>query len=155
MTKIKVCGIKQIIEVDRIADLGVDYIGLIMHPGSKRYISKQQAFDLANRINKTNSTAVAVFVNHDATAMQEIITTCDITTVQLHGAVSKSQHQNLPEYISRIYVISINANGAAVNFNPSELDALNPQRDYIFLPSIPQKYVLSNPPSPSRNQRNR
>ncbi|MEO0796081.1 MAG: phosphoribosylanthranilate isomerase [Verrucomicrobiota bacterium] len=48
--KIKVCGLTRWTDVSAVIDLGADYCGTIVYPKSPRAVTRDQAFDLCQRI---------------------------------------------------------------------------------------------------------
>ncbi|MFM2360142.1 MAG: hypothetical protein RLY16_2135 [Bacteroidota bacterium] len=82
--KIKVCGITQIGQLLALQDLGIDYVGLIFVPSSKRFVLNKLAMkDLLESpifIKK-----VGVFVNQSFAEVVEYIGLYQLDAVQLHG----------------------------------------------------------------------
>lgn len=91
-TKIKICGLRRIEDIEYVNEFLPDYIGFIFFQKSKRYIGKEEAKKLKNLLN-SNIKAVGVFVNQE---IEEILTLCKeeiIDIIQLHG-------EETTEYIS-------------------------------------------------------
>lgn len=84
MTKIKLCGLSRIIDIETANELNVDYIGFVFASNSKRYIDKPTAKNLKEKLNK-NIKAVGVFVNENIETIIDYITKDMIDIVQLHG----------------------------------------------------------------------
>ncbi len=84
---VKVCGITKPEQAQAIADLGVDALGFICVPQSKRYISSKHlsliSQSLTNRVGR-----IAVFVNADLCSILDIWQNCHLTGIQLHGQES-------------------------------------------------------------------
>jgi phosphoribosylanthranilate isomerase len=81
---IKVCGLTDPQNIKKIVDLGVDFIGLIFYPESKRYVGDfvdaNYIKSLTGRVNK-----VGVYVNEDIETVYEDVEDMDLQYVQLHG----------------------------------------------------------------------
>ena len=77
--KIKVCGMKNPENVHQAEQVGVDMVGFIFYPGSKRYIGDIQPV-------KTRSVdRVGVFVNDTLARISEMAETWKLDFIQLHG----------------------------------------------------------------------
>ncbi|RYY34088.1 MAG: phosphoribosylanthranilate isomerase [Sphingobacteriaceae bacterium] len=82
--KIKVCGLKEPGNIQAVATLKPDYIGLICYARSPRFIDDLQteAFtDLPQNIIKTG-----VFVNESAEEIERLIDKYNLGAIQLHGS---------------------------------------------------------------------
>lgn len=92
MTKIKLCGLSRVEDIEVANKLLPDFVGFIFYEKSKRYISPQKAAALKNILDKKIS-AVGVFVNEKISAVAENSKFLDL--IQLHGAEDEN-------YISEI-----------------------------------------------------
>ena len=70
MTKVKICGLKEIEHVEAAVKAGADFIGLMFAP-SKRQITMEQAIELA-KVIPSNVKKVGVFVNEKPETIKEI-----------------------------------------------------------------------------------
>ena len=91
MTYIKICGITKIDDALQIADLGIDALGFIFYPESKRYITPEKAQEIIKRLPPFVST-VGVFVNENN--VTGILHKCSLDFLQFHGDES-------PEYCNK------------------------------------------------------
>jgi phosphoribosylanthranilate isomerase len=131
--KIKICGLKTPELAYEAAMLGVDYIGLVFHPSSKRYVTLAQAYEIAQAVKLGGAQPVGVFVHHTANDMFAITKATDIQVIQLHGELSRAQHQLLGDDYQRLYACSVSLQGSV---NHSELEGLqhcDPLGDYLLL----------------------
>ena len=83
--KIKVCGITSIDEALALSKAGVNYVGFIFYPASKRYALHALTLDQIKSVQLPGVLKVGVFVNEP---MDEVISTADaagLDMVQLHG----------------------------------------------------------------------
>ena len=62
MTRIKICGLTRLEDVDAAVAAGADAIGLVFYPPSPRYVDLAQAAALARRVPPFVS-VVGLFVN--------------------------------------------------------------------------------------------
>lgn len=76
---IKVCGMRDSENMKAIADLDVDFMGMIFYPHSKRYVSEVPSF-LPSR-----QKLIAVFVNADIDEIIKTVETFHCDGIQLHG----------------------------------------------------------------------
>jgi phosphoribosylanthranilate isomerase len=83
-TRIKICGLTRLSDVDMVVDAGADAIGFVFYPTSPRYVSPAQAAELARAVPPFVS-SVALFVNADANAVRQILATVPIHLLQFHG----------------------------------------------------------------------
>lgn len=100
MTKIKLCGLSRIIDIETANELNVDYIGFVFASNSKRYIDKPTAKNLKEKLNK-NIKAVGVFVNENIEKIANYITNDIIDIVQLHGNETNEYIKELKATIDR------------------------------------------------------
>ena len=82
-TRIKVCGITSIQQVQELAGLGVHYVGFIFYDKSPRFVAgKILAGDLKAF---TGIQKVGVFVNETVENVLQIVADYGLNAVQLHG----------------------------------------------------------------------
>lgn len=79
--RLKVCGLKDVANVQRIADMQPDYLGFIFYDKSPRYVGEDFAIKLSNYAGET----VGVFVNDTRDRILQQLATIDSHTAQLHG----------------------------------------------------------------------
>lgn len=97
MTKLKICGLTRIQDIDIVNATMPDFIGFVFAE-SKRKVSFEQAFEMKKRLN-SGIKAVGVFVN---AGLEEIVRLCSegvIDLVQLHGDEDASYITALKERI--------------------------------------------------------
>jgi phosphoribosylanthranilate isomerase len=131
---IKICGIRDSETAAEAAKLGADFIGIIFHPASKRFVGIDQAKQIATAAKANGAEPVAVFVDANADDMLAICKTTGIKIVQLHGDISREQQMLLPHFLQRIYVCTVNTNGL-LNNNPA-IPNLEKSRDYFLFDSL-------------------
>lgn len=131
---IKICGITDPEIAKKAANMGANYIGIIFHPGSPRFVTLNQAAEIALAAENAGALAVAVFVDQSAYEMQSICEAANIRTVQLHGAKSKQQHHQLPADYQRIYVQFVTQSGEMIH--DSSLKHLDQHRDLVLIDHI-------------------
>ncbi len=80
--KIKVCGMKDAQNVRNAAELGIDMIGFIFYPLSKRYVGDQEVIPTSRVLR------VGVFVDESLSQIAERAETWNLDALQLHGSES-------------------------------------------------------------------
>lgn len=92
-TQIKICGLREAEHIDAAVAAGADMLGFIFYEPSHRYISPQQVQPLLTASNSYNTPIdgqptpdlVGVFVNKEASFINEVVEQAGLHFVQLHG----------------------------------------------------------------------
>jgi len=129
---IKICGISDLDIAQQSAQAGAHYIGIVFHHQSSRFVSIEKAKEISIIAHRFGAKPVAVFVEQSANKMLEICSITGINVVQLHGEISRSQHQLLPQHYIRIYAQSINNTGEIEKDTTSGLSHCDPSRDFLL-----------------------
>jgi phosphoribosylanthranilate isomerase len=83
--KIKVCGITSIDEALALSKAGVNYVGFIFYPASKRYALHTLSLDQIKSVQLPGVLKVGVFVNEPMEKVIATATEAGLDMVQLHG----------------------------------------------------------------------
>ena len=83
-TRIKICGLTRAQDVRVCAQSGVDALGFVFYPPSKRFVSAEHAAELCADLPAFIST-VALFVNPEPQAVQDVIRALRPSLLQFHG----------------------------------------------------------------------
>ena len=83
--KIKVCGISSVDEALALHKEGVNYMGFIFYPGSKRYVLNALTLEQIKNIQMPGVLKVGVFVNEPMEKVIATATAAGLDMVQLHG----------------------------------------------------------------------
>ena len=83
--KIKVCGITNIDEALALSKAGVNYVGFIFYPASKRYVLHALTLDQIKTVQLPGVLKVGVFVNEPLNDVIATATAAGLDMVQLHG----------------------------------------------------------------------
>jgi phosphoribosylanthranilate isomerase len=92
--KIKVCGMRDPDNLERVCSLGPDFVGFIFYRGSKRFVGDRPdplLFDLV----PPEISRVGVFVNEELASLKKLFGKHSLNMVQLHG------HES-PEYCRQV-----------------------------------------------------
>ena len=107
----KVCGITSIDQATALQAIGVQYIGFIFYPSSKRYVLEKLSLDDLANFKPTGVKKVGVFVNEPLEQLLEIVQTAGLDLVQLHGDESPEYCAAVLQMVETIKVCRV---GAAV-----------------------------------------
>ena len=84
MTKIKLCGLSGIEEIEAANELKPEYIGFVFAPKSRRYVTSEKAAELKKQLSGEIQ-AAGVFVNEAVEKIAELLNNNIIDIAQLHG----------------------------------------------------------------------
>lgn len=124
---IKICGIKDPEIAKAAVAAGANFIGIVFHPDSPRFLNLNQAIIISEATRLSGAIPVAIFCNHNDYEMRSICEATHIKTVQLHGRLAKAHHHLLPDDYVRIYVPT------ETEMNDQHLSRLNCERDFILI----------------------
>ena len=127
MTRIKLCGLKRIEDIQTVNQLLPDYIGFVFAQKSKRYVSPAQAAELKSSLDPEIA-AVGVFVNEKPEKVAELLNKDIIDLAQLHGSEDE-------DYIRRLRMLTYKPLIKALRVkDKSDLEAAeNCSAEYILL----------------------
>ena len=118
MSKIKICGMKDPVNVKEISDLNPDYIGFIFYNGSPRFVGAKPDMKIFGNV-PPEIKKVGVFLNETSQRIIEISFSTGIDVIQLHGNES-------PDYCDRIK-----------SFGLTVIKAFNINKEFSFESLIP------------------
>jgi phosphoribosylanthranilate isomerase len=84
MTRVKICGVTNVAQVEVIARAGADLIGVVFAP-SPRQVSRERAKKIASAAQKQGLPVVGVFVNAPPVEVNDTALSCGLDWVQLSG----------------------------------------------------------------------
>jgi len=102
--KIKVCGLRDISNINELNGLQIHFIGLNFYRKSKRFIDHTKACSLSNY---SNHKKVGVFVNERKQYLLDMVKIYDLDYVQLHGDETPEYVDAVKEHVKVIKVFSI------------------------------------------------
>jgi len=89
-TRIKICGVSQIADVEAAAEAGADAVGFVFHPGSPRFVTAERAAELARALPPF-VTPVGLFVNAPRADIDRVLAAIPTLVLQFHGDESAEQ----------------------------------------------------------------
>ena len=100
MTKIKLCGLKTIADIDAANEIKPEYIGFVFARSSRRYVTPGHAHTLKARLDPAIQ-AVGVFVNEDPDLVADLLNQDIIDIAQLHGTEDEEYIRHLRSMTDR------------------------------------------------------
>ncbi|MFP5213379.1 MAG: phosphoribosylanthranilate isomerase [Acidobacteriota bacterium] len=92
--QVKICGLTRVDEAVACAELGAAAIGFVFYPRSPRFVTVDQAREIAASLPPEVCT-VGVFVNEPLSGVMERVKGCGLKAVQLHGVESPEMVEQL------------------------------------------------------------
>ncbi|HUX59140.1 MAG TPA: phosphoribosylanthranilate isomerase [Bacteroidales bacterium] len=135
MIRIKVCGMKDPLNVKEIAQANLHYLGFIFFPGSPRYVGADPNKALFENI-PSGIQGIGVFVNEDTNKVINIAQHTDLEMIQLHGGES-------PDYCQKLRsagLVIIKAFNVTEDFNFESIRLFMPGCDYFLFDTKSKKY---------------
>ena len=80
---IKVCGMRDIENINQLQELDIDFMGLIRYTKSKRFVSDEQREEISKQT--MNKGTVGVYVNETFENILQDIIPLELDVIQLHG----------------------------------------------------------------------
>ena len=100
MTKVKICGLTRMEDIECANRLGPDFIGMVFYAKSKRAVTAEQAAALKTKLASTIK-AVGVFVNNEINFIANLAQAGIIDIIQLHGDEDGAYIQRLREVLPK------------------------------------------------------
>ena len=114
---IKVCGINDVSNYEKVRELEINMIGLNFYPKSKRYVTDKNMIK-STRMNKS---IVGVFVDEDMDIIKSLHDQYQFEYIQCHGHESVQKCKAIQELTKIIKVFSI-----------SEVEDFQECKDFLF-----------------------
>lgn len=99
-TRVKICGITRVEDIQAAVAAGADAIGLVFYAPSPRAVSIAQAKQLLRHIPPYVS-IVGLFVNADHEEIAAVLREVPLDVLQLHGEETVAQCQQIAQYTGR------------------------------------------------------
>jgi len=93
-TRVKICGLTRVEDVQTAISLGADAIGLVFYPPSPRNVDVDQAISLVGALPPF-VTVVGLFVNEPPARIRQILGAVRIDLLQFHGDESPAACESL------------------------------------------------------------
>lgn len=132
---VKICGLRTADDVAAAADSGARYIGFVFFEKSPRYVTIEQAADLAPHA-PPGLAKVALVVNADDTFLDALTTRVPLDMLQLHG---NETPERVAEIKARYGLPVMKAIGIADREDVPKLDLYEPVADQILVDAKPPR----------------
>ena len=129
MTKIKLCGLSRIEEIEAANELKPEYIGFVFAPKSRRYVAPETAAELKKQLSGEIQ-AAGVFVNESVEKIAELLNDHIIDIAQLHGDEDEDYIKRLRQLTGKPIIKAFQ-----VKSEKEIADASQCSADYILLDS--------------------
>jgi phosphoribosylanthranilate isomerase len=106
--RVKVCGMTDMEQVSRLADIGVTFSGFIFYPKSPRYVLRHLTTAQVKKENRVNK--VGVFVNSSEEEVLRMVDECRLHMVQLHGDENPRLCERIANYVSVVKAFRLSDN---------------------------------------------
>lgn len=129
MTKIKLCGLTELCDIEAANSLTPEYIGFVFAKKSHRYVPPEKAAEFKARL-ATGIRAVGVFVNEAPETVAGLLEDGIIDMAQLHGSEDEIYIRRMRELTGRPLIQAFSMDAAEAIRAAEESPA-----DYILLDS--------------------
>ena len=129
MTKIKLCGITRLCDIEAVNELKPEYIGFVFAKKSKRYVAPEAAARLKSELSEEIQ-AVGVFVDESVEQVAKLLREHVIDIAQLHGSEDDDYIRTLRELTNKPIIKAFRIQ------EESDLDGIEAcSADYVLLDS--------------------
>jgi len=99
VTRIKICGLTRVQDLQQAVSAGADAVGLVFYPPSPRFVDLQTAAELARQVPPLVS-VVGLFVNAEAAVVRATLAAVPLHLLQFHG----DEDENYCRQFERPYI---------------------------------------------------
>ncbi|MFW2587943.1 phosphoribosylanthranilate isomerase [Sagittula sp. SSi028] len=136
--RVKICGITRAEDIESLTRSGAAYVGFNFFPKSPRYVSADQARELA-LLCQPGLAKVALVVDPDDDLLDEITAKVPLDFIQLHG---KETPQRVSEVRARYGLPVIKAVGLATEEDLEKIDTFMAIADQLLIDAKPPKDAI-------------
>src|SRR2546428_4874853 len=112
-TRIKICGLTRLEDVQAAVAAGADAIGLVFYAKSPRYVTPETAARLIAAVPPFITT-VGLFVNASAEQIADVVAQAPVTLLQFHGDETAQQCAEAAMAVNRPFVRALRVESAMV-----------------------------------------
>ncbi|SFI62209.1 phosphoribosylanthranilate isomerase [Jannaschia pohangensis] len=132
-TRVKICGLRTVADVEAVARAGAAYMGLVFFPKSPRNVTLDQARDLALAA-PMGLAKVALVVNPDDAMLDALMAAVPLDMIQLHGSETPDR---LAQVRARTGLPVMKAVGLRDADDLATLDAFDGVADQVLVDAKP------------------
>lgn len=108
--RVKICGITSVADAQMVCAAGVDAIGLVFYPKSKRNVAIAQAADICRAVSPFVTT-VGLFLDAEPDFVRTVLASVPLDVLQFHGAETPEYCRQFP----RPYMKAVGMKGLAAS----------------------------------------
>lgn len=131
MTRVKICGIRQLDHALVAAEAGADYIGLVFVPGRRRQMEVEVARKIVSMIKALGSTldgrniphVVGLFADQPVSEVNQVVKNCSLDLVQLCGRESLDYCQQVEAQVIKVLHVPIYTDSVRLELVEGQGDA--------------------------------
>lgn len=136
--RVKICGLKTPTDIDAAASAGAHYIGFNFFPKSPRFVSNDQARDLALQ-TPIGIAKVGLVVDANNDLLDALVDRVPLDVIQLHGGESV---ERVIEVRARYRLPVMKVIGVSCQEDLAAIDEFAPVSDQILLDAKPPKGAI-------------
>jgi phosphoribosylanthranilate isomerase len=103
VTRIKICGLTRVEDVQTALQLNVHAVGFVFYPDSPRYVNPEQASKLIKAI-PAFVTTVGLFVNATAEDVASVLSQASVNILQFHGDETPEQCHTIANSVQKQFI---------------------------------------------------
>ncbi len=128
MTKIKICGLRRLRDIEAVNAARPDFAGFVVEvPGSRRSVDKRELRELAGRLEE-GILSVGVFVNAPPELVAELLEEGTLDLAQLHGQEDEIYMAELRRLTEKLLIQAF-----SIQTGQDAEQALESRADYLLL----------------------
>lgn len=101
MTRVKICGLREIEHARAAVEAGADLLGFIFYPPVRRYVDPLAVREIVRALQAGSAELVGVFVNEDAARIREVADLVGLDLIQLSGDEDVAMNASLGRPVIR------------------------------------------------------
>lgn len=128
MTLVKICGLKTPDAITAAIESGADFVGLVFHPDSPRFVETEIASYLAHYVPESVK-IVGLFVDPTDQKLDEILSNVRLDILQLHGTETPERMKEIKARYGKPLIKALSISRDTVN----EIAPFSPVCDWLML----------------------
>lgn len=101
MTRVKICGLREVEHAGAALEAGADLLGFIFYPAVRRYVEPRAVRDMLRALPRGSFEAVGVFVNEAPERIDDVAELVGLDLVQLAGEEPTELNGRLSRPVAR------------------------------------------------------
>ena len=130
-TRIKICGLTRLVDVDDAVAAGTDAIGLVFYAASARYVTPEQAAQLLKRVPPFVTTT-GLFVNATLAEVDYVVRHAPVSLLQFHGDETPEHCAQIAKGVNRPFMRAMRVGPTATTADLLEYERQYRQTGSLF-----------------------